>query len=61
MQAKQEIRSVEHGYMSHCFIIGDVTLAAPPLGSFIVLYVVLVLQYAVAAFATGTDRNRNTI
>ena len=47
---QQEIRSVKHGYLSHCFKcrtrdLGHVTLATPPLGSFIIPYVVLAMAY----------------
>ena len=42
----QAIRSVEHGtYLSHCFKSSTRDLATPPLGSFIVPYVILAMAY----------------
>ena len=42
---QEEIRSVERGYLSHCFKSRTCDLATPPLGLFIIPYVVLAMTY----------------
>jgi len=42
---KQEIRSVDHGYLSNCFKSRTRDLGHAPFGSFIIPYVVLAMAY----------------